>query len=80
MSASNRTFLYIQDKDPSLAYPIGDSPVDFADYEEAMSYAKWMSILYISSAGGRIIVWNYNGGSGTWTSGVWAPQPNNNWP
>jgi hypothetical protein len=79
MSAvSNITYVWFQDVTPGS--PEKDtSPVPFANYNEAMSYAKWSSIHY-SVNQVRAYIWNYNGGSGYWNNGVFNSIANTNWP
>ena len=79
MSAvSNLTYIWIQDAVPGS--PEKDtSPIAFSNYNEAMSFAKWVSINErIQSV--YVYLWNYNGGSGFWSGGVFNPRPNENWP
>jgi len=57
------------------------SPVPFANYNEAMSYAKWLSVETFTTHPDYIVfVWNYNGGSGKWRNTLFTPLVNSNWP
>ena len=79
MSAvSNLTYVYCHDvnsSDPQLQ----NGPCAFANYNEAMSFAKWASLNEVSEYG-MWNVWNYNGGCGGWRNGVFTPTSNQNWP
>lgn len=77
MSAvSNLTYVVLIDKD-SVDPQLGNSQIVFNNYDEAMSYTKWVSVLYTNVFP---LVWNYNGGSGYWSNGTWYPRANTNWP
>ena len=78
MSAvSNITYVQLYDLTPTDPQQ-GTFVTPFANYNEAMSFAK-----QTSNRVGRdcvLWIWNYNGGSGYWREGVWYPEPNQNWP
>ena len=79
MSAvSNLTYIWFQDLDTTT--PDKDStPVAFSNYNEAMSYGKWVS-LNDQLNNVAVYIWNYNGGSGFWSQGSFYPLVNRNWP
>lgn len=80
MSAvSNLTYVWIQDKG-STSPEKDTTPVAFSNYNEAMSFAKWASLLGATTQSVQAAVWNYNGGSGIWTNAVFSPTANTNWP
>lgn len=80
MSAvSNLTYVTLHDETPGTSQ-FGSGTVVFSNYNEAMSYGKWASLKYGSSAENVIYIWNYNGGSGKWYVGGWTDIPNTNWP
>ena len=60
-----KTYLYIQDIDPTSSAPTSDTVVSFSIYNDAMSYAKWLTIRVFGS-NGVVRVWNSTGGSGYW--------------
>jgi hypothetical protein len=83
MSAvSNITIVAIADRNQAIENPVGDNILTFANYDEAMSWSKWL--LQFQAAGTRIRVWNYNGNSGYWEYVGGVPSfyviPNTNWP
>jgi len=73
------TYVYIIGFDPAAGAPTGDSIWQFADYNEAMSFAKWLEIK-TTSRQGDIKVWNWNGGSGYWLNGAFTSEANSNYP
>lgn len=80
MSAvSNLTYVWIRDTSVASDSPVGDSVTIFSNYNEAMSWGKWISVSFIGSTG-SVEVWNYNGNSGSWRSGAFTPKANTNWP
>lgn len=80
MSAvSNLTYVTCRDTVPGSP-EYGNDSVAFSNYNEAMSFAKWVSV-HLSYAGETsVFVWNYNGISGFWYQGSWSEIPNSNWP
>jgi len=77
----SKTILWIRDGDTAAAYPVGDSgPMEFAVYNDAMSYARWMSVQTLVSTNTLIAIWNYNGGSGYWLNGAFTSVENQNYP
>jgi hypothetical protein len=75
------TDLWIADSDPSGSRPSGDSIWSFADYNEAMSYSKWLVTYFLDNPGSYVTVWNWNGGSGRWDgTAPFLPIPNSNYP
>jgi hypothetical protein len=74
------TYVFISDNDEAVTIPIGDSgPIQFADYNEAMSYARFLSVRF-SGTNGNIWVWNWNGGSGYWRNNAFSARDNANYP
>ena len=74
------TYILINDKDEATAIPNKDSgPIQFADYNEAMSYAKFLSSKFAGNSA-NIWIWNWNGGSGYWRNGIFADRTNDNYP
>lgn len=79
MSAvSNLTSVYLSDTDTSTAPHESSFCMQYANYDEAMSYCKWLSLNLNSTI--YLFIWNYNGGSGFWNGGVFTPRTNQNWP
>ena len=78
MSAvSNITYVYAFDFQTGTS-PFGSSGnYIFSNYNEAMSFGKWMSLQTTTVVW---YVWNYNGGSGYWLTDAWNPRGNSNWP
>ena len=74
------TYVLIVDSSNELNYPTGDTIQVFADYNEAMSWAKFIDINAIGTNKGEIWVWNWNGGSGRWLNNVFTPETNTNYP
>ena len=52
----------------------------FADYNEAMSYAKWATFWFSIQETTSVYVWNWNGGSGKWTGSSFTDIANSNYP
>lgn len=52
---------------------------EFTVYNEGMSYARWLSQLYMAGST-RVTVWNENGGSGYFSNGNFTAQENYNYP
>ena len=78
MSAvSGITYVYVRDGSTTTPEPNGDTAIQFANYNEAMSWAKWISG-YVGT--GVLFIWNYNGGSGYWINNSFTAVANNNWP
>jgi hypothetical protein len=74
------TYIWIADSDPSGSRPSGDSIWSFADFNEAMSYAKWIDFYAMNTGQGTVWVWNWNGGSGSWNNAVFTGFENKNYP
>jgi len=75
MAVSNLTYVYLQDVG-ELGNEKDSSPIAFSNYNEAMSFGKWVSFAQLVN----VTIWNYNGGSGSWQNAVWYPRDNANWP
>lgn len=80
MSAvSNITYVCVLDQSAAAAIEsFGLTP--FSNYDEAMSFAKWLSLSIPVPGAQAVYVWNYNGGSGLWSNGVFTSRANANWP
>jgi len=72
------TILDRNDTDPQQ----GISNYVLADYNESMSFAKWLSLQLSNVAAEKplVFVWNWNGGSGFWNNGVFIALANDNYP
>ena len=80
MSAvSNLTYVTLHDGNSGTPEYASSTSV-FSNYNEAMSYARWASANYHYATQNYVYVWNYNGGSGRWKTGVWTELSNENWP
>jgi len=76
-----KTYLWIRDGDSSSPEPSGDSgPIEFSVYNDAMSYAKFLSVRNVVSGSTLLSIWNYDGGSGYWINGSWTALENSNYP
>ena len=76
-----KTYIWIRDPDASVPEPTGDSgPIGFNIYNEAMSYAKWLSSQAFVSSQTLISVWNHDGGSGYWLNATFYSLDNDNYP
>jgi len=73
------TYVYLQDRAETFS-PTADSIWSFADYNEAMSFAKFMDTNMIGTDEGRIYVWNWHGGSGKWNNNSFSALNNTNYP
>ena len=78
MSAvSNLTYVTWIDASGGTAPDVSTVPIAFSNYNDAMSYAKFVSSGNSNAIGN---IWNYNGGSGNWFNGVFTARSNSNWP
>ena len=75
-----KTIIYVRDGDESAQTPHTDNIWEFAVYNEAMSFAKWLDYHYISGSNGDVFVWNYDGGSGYWRNSNFTSIENSNYP
>ena len=75
------TYIYFIDNIEESGRPSTDVMISFVDYNEAMSYAKWVDVgAFNGYNAARIYVWNWNGGSGYWENNVFNATENNNYP
>jgi hypothetical protein len=75
------TYVYIIDRSTDAVSPVSDVIQVFADYNEAMSYSKWLVTYFLDNPGSYVTVWNWNGGSGRWDgTAPFLPIPNSNYP
>jgi len=73
-----KTYVYIFDS--TAPHVHGDNAITpFSVYNEAMSYAKFMSNNWTTNPA-YVIIWNMDGGSGYWRSGAFTSQENTNYP
>jgi hypothetical protein len=73
------TYILVYDRND--ANPTSHSPYEFTDYSEAMSYAKWTSLITIGGVTPwKVTVWNWYGNSGIWADGVYSDIANSNYP
>lgn len=73
------TYVYILDIDTATNIPAGDTQYVFANYNEAMSFCKFITSTFTGTRA-YAVVWNYYGGSGSWNNGLFTSYPNQNWP
>jgi len=75
-----KTYVYVLDLNTGATGPVGDQSIaPFSVYNEAMSYAEFLSYLYMDGST-RIVVWNHSGGSGYFQNGNWTDVENRNYP
>ena len=73
------TYIYVIDRGEGVPQPTSDVMQSFADYNEAMSYAKWIGSTQLGT-NAYVTVWNWNGGSGYWLDTTFSPTANTNYP
>jgi len=74
------TYIYVRDDSGTTTAPEGDSFIGpFQVYNEAMSYARYLSTNWMQAAS-YVNIWNHDGGSGYWKAGSWTAQENTNYP
>ena len=73
------TYVKVMDRNQTQQPPNGDTLISFADYNEAMSYAKWLDVVFYGTDAVWVSVWNWYGNSGYWDNGTFYDASNQNY-